>query len=263
MIQGQGLASLAPSITATLLALGGEDRLAMISDFCPTVGDLPRGGTALSPDLERILRSGAKILLARSAAGGPVDALGRIGVPVMLPWSNVEDLCFSIEKLGEISAKEENARELAQRMRSGMAPTDSPQSPRILLVIGGPLDRSGGPWVIRDESLHGQALRAAGYRNALVDPLPGAPKISLEALIEMNPDGIIHLIPAEESSDSNREAVISSYSGIPGLKALSRGAIGTIHDPTILDEGPGLLKLVGQLKETIQKLPLMVSEAPR
>jgi len=262
-IKGQGIASLAPSITATLLALDGHQRLQLISDFCPPVSDLPRGGTALSPDLERILRSGAKILLAREAAGVPVDALGRVGVPVVLPWSNVDDLCYSIEKLGEISGARERAQELVHEMKSGLIARDTHQSPRILLVIGGALDRSGGPWVIRDDSLHGQVLRAAGYRNALTADLPGTPRISMETLIEIDPDAIIHLVPAWEDPVSGREAVLDSYTGIPGMKAVAGGAIGTIHDPAILDEGPGLLALVEQLRKAIDLLPMESSEARR
>lgn len=258
--RSQRLASLAPCLTHTLLALGGEDRLALISDYCPPVRELPRGGTALSPDLERVMRSGAGVILARAAAGVPVDAIRRVGTPVVLPWSSVEEMCDSVLQLGELSGCNESAQTLARELKEGLAPTADGSGPKVLLVIGGPLDRSGGPWVIRESSLHGQTLKAAGFRNALEQPLTGAPQLSLEALVQLNPDIIIHLVPAEDDGNG-LDSVRESYSGIPGLTAWERKTIGAIHDPGVLDEGPGLLELVTGLRQEIQRLSDRLEEA--
>lgn len=259
---GSRLASLAPCITSSLIALGGEDRLALISDYCPQVADLPRGGTALSPDLERVKRSGATVVLARAAGGVPVDSIGRVGQPVVLPWSNVDEMCESIQRLGELSGTEMAARQLVEDLKDGLKSRESADMPEVLLVIGGPLDRSGGPWVIRSDSLHGQALKAAGYRNALKDQRLGAPQLSIEALVEMDPSVIIHLVPAE-GDELVDQAVRDSYSGIPGLNAWKEKRIGAIQDPAILDEGPGLLTLVEQLRREIELLTGNKVEASR
>ncbi len=256
------LASLAPCLTSTLIALGGEDRLTLISDYCPPVKELPRGGTALSPDLERVMRSGAEVVLARAAGGVPVDAIRRVGTPVVLPWSSVSEMCDSVLRLGELSGCQQAANKLARDLQTGLAPRNDGTGPRVLLVIGGPLDRSGGPWVIREDSLHGQTLKAAGYRHAFQEPLLGAPQLSVESLIELDPDVIVHLIP-EEDDGSGRQKVHDSYSGIPGLSAWVEGRIGAIHDPQILDEGPGLLVLVDQLRKEIADLSQQSGEANR
>lgn len=256
------LASLAPCLTSTLVALGGKDRLALISDYCPPVGEVPRGGTALSPDLERVMRSGANVVLARAAAGVPVDAIRRVGTPVVLPWSSVAEMCESVLLLGELSGCQNAAKNLVHDLQSGLAPRNDDSGPRVLLVIGGPIDRSGGPWVIREDSLHGQTLKAAGYRHAFQQPLRGAPQLSVETLIELDPDVIVHLIPEEADGDSRR-LVRESYSGIPGLRAWKENRIGVIHDPWILDEGPGLLALVDQLRLEISDLSESAGKAKR
>ena len=256
------LASLAPCLTSTLIALGGEDRLTLISDYCPPVKDLSRGGTALSPDLERVMRSGAEVVLARAAGGVPVDAIRRVGTPVVLPWSSVREMCDSVLRLGKLSGCQQAANELARDLETGLAPRNDGTGPRVLLVIGGPLDRSGGPWVIREDSLHGQTLKAAGYRHAFREPLLGAPQLSVESLIELDPDVIVHLI-LEEDDGSGRQKVHESYSGIPGLRAWVEDRIGAIHDPQILDEGPGLLILVDQLRKEIGDLSQRSGEANR
>ena len=91
---GQPIASLAPCITATLQALDAAESITLVSDYCFAPDEIPRGGTALAPDLERILRSGARLLLVRSAAGLPHDELRRVGTPVELPWSTVEGISY-------------------------------------------------------------------------------------------------------------------------------------------------------------------------
>ncbi len=253
---------MAPCLTSTLIAMGGEDRLTLISDYCPPVKELPRGGTALSPDLERVMRSGAEVVLARAAAGVPVDAIRRVGTPVVLPWSSVREMCDSVLRLGDLSGCQQAARGLAQDLETGLAPRNDGTGPRVLLVIGGPLDRSGGPWVIREDSLHGQTLKAAGYRHAFQEPLMGAPQLSVESLIDLDPDVIVHLSPVEDAG-SGRQKVYDSYSGIPGLRAWVEDRIGAIHDPQILDEGPGLLVLVDQLRKEIGDLSQRSGEANR
>ena len=72
----------------------------------------------------------------------------------------------------------------------------------------------------------------------------------------------MHLIP-EEDDGSGRQKVYDSYSGIPGLRAWVEDRIGAIHDPQILDEGPGLLVLVDQLRKEIGDLSQRSGEANR
>ena len=208
------------------------------------------------------MRSGAEVVLARAAGGVPVDAIRRVGTPVVLPWSSVREMCDSVLRLGELSGCQQAAKELARDLETGLAPRNDGTGPRVLLVIGGPLDRSGGPWVIREDSLHGQTLKAAGYRHAFQEPLLGAPQLSVESLIDLDPDVIVHLIP-EEDDGSGRQKVHDSYSGIPGLRAWVEDRIGAIHDPQILDEGPGLLVLVDQLRKEIGDLCQHSGEANR
>ena len=246
--------SLAPCITATLLAIGADDSLAMISDYCPPVENLQRGGTALVPDLERIVRSGSPTLLIRAAVGVPVQELSQVGDPLILPWSSVSQVAASIRSIGEVVKKRQEADLLASRFEtvlSGAAPADAPT---VLLVIGIDSGGSGGPWIIKTNSLHGAALHAAGYSNAIEDPLSGAPQISLEQLLRIDPDFILHLVPAKEPSQEARQQIVGGYEKLTALKAAQRGTIGSIHHERILDEGPELLDLVDSIAAELNRL---------
>ena len=251
---GQPIASLAPCITATLQALDAAGSITLVSDYCFAPDEIPRGGTALAPDLERILRSGARLLLVRSAAGLPHDELRRVGTPVELPWSTVEEVATSIEIIGSLVNRQVAAVDLARRMREALRSQATPESPRVLLVIGDSFDESGGLWVIKPNSIHGAVLEAAGCRNAVTESMRGTPQMSLERLHRIDPDIILHLVTGEDDSSGTPEQLRRAYSALEGLQAVRRQKIARVIHPRILDEGPELIELVAAIRQQVEQL---------
>lgn len=248
------VASLAPSITATIRALDAEQSIVLVSDYCLAPDEIPRGGTALAPDLERILRSGARILLVRSAAGLPRDELRRVGTPVELAWSTVEEVANSIEIIGSLVNRQQAATSLAQKMRETLVSASSPDAPRVLLVIGDSFDESGGLWVIKPNSIHGAVLEAAGYLNAIEQPMRGSPQLSLERLHKIDPDVILHLVSGDGSSGRGEEQLKRDYAALGALQAVRQDRVGRVCQPRILDEGPEMLELVAAIRNQVERL---------
>lgn len=244
--------SLAPCITGTLLAIGAERSIALVSDYCPQLEGVSRAGTALAPDLERILRSGSRTLLVRRAAGVPIDELQRVGVPVELSWASADQVADSIRIIGGLVGRKAAALQLATRFEQLAIAQVEADAPRVLLVIGSDLEASGGPWVIKPNSMHGAVLKAAGYRNAIEMPMTGTPQISFERLLAIDPDIILHLSTA--SRGGVLQPVLERYRHLDGLSAVASGAVGEVIGPRILDEGPELLDLVDSIESEVQRL---------
>jgi len=250
---GSGVVSLAPCITGTLQSIGAESAISMISDYCPQIVGVARGGTALAPDLERIVRSGSRILLVRSAAGLPRDELERVGETIELPWSSVAQVVASIRAIGVVVHRESSANQLADRFEKLLAdPVVAEDAPRVLLVIGTDLDASGGPWVIKPNSIHGAVLKAAGFRNAIEQAMSGTPQISYERLLAIDPDIILHLNGGRGATAD--QSLLDHYRKLSGLKAVTGGAVGEVSGPRILDEGPELLDLVQAIRAEVTRL---------
>ena len=78
------IVSLAPSVTDSLLALGSQDRLVGVSDFCelpPGAGAIVRIGGMLNPSLETIRGLRPDLLVATTSGNDPslarqADSLG-------------------------------------------------------------------------------------------------------------------------------------------------------------------------------------------
>jgi len=224
------IASLAPSITSVIVFIGAGGELVAISDYCRVdypIGSIAVVGTALTPDRERLIRVAPGAILARKAAAVPIDILGKIAPTALLPWSSVTDLAASVRAIGEICSRQEAAENLAQRFEARFLSEASESAPRALLLLGADAGHSE-LWVIKPNSLHGALLPAAGLRNALGGPLRGAPTISLEELVRLDPELIITLVPSDKLSAADRERLLHRFDSLDSLAAVRRRAIGVI-----------------------------------
>lgn len=250
------IASLAPSITSVLVFIGAGEELVAISDYCrvdfPT-RPIPVVGTALTPDRERLIRVAPGAILARKAAAVPIDSLSEIAPIALLPWSSVSDLAASVRAIGEICSRQEAAEKLARGFEERLLRETSESAPTALLLLGGDATDSE-LWVIKPNSLHGALLPAAGLRNAIDAPLTGAPTISLEALVRLDPELIITLVPSERISDGERERLLHRFDSLDSLRAVQSRSIGVIADGRCLDEGPELIDLADRLTEVARTL---------
>ena len=85
----------------------------------------------------------------------------------------------------------DKANALAASFKRGLAPQNTPDSPRLLLVLAGDNLAKGPIWFLQAQSLHGDAIHAAGFNNAVDKPVKGPPSLSIEKLFTVDPDLII------------------------------------------------------------------------
>jgi iron complex transport system substrate-binding protein len=104
---------------------------------------------------------------------------------------------------------------------------------------------------VRDNSLHGAALRAAGARNAVPQPIHDVPRISLEALIELDPPNIIVLaLPRAKA----RDRLLEPWHSLDTLSAVRTGRLGAVLAPDVFSTGPAILGLVARLQDELRRL---------
>lgn len=248
--EGRGIVSLHPSITDTLVAIGAAEALVGRSDYCanPAVQAVPALGTSLTPHLEAIAAASPARVLVEGSGGARTDLLTPLAPVEVLPWLTAEEAARSIRRLGSLTKQEPQAEALAVAFEERLttpAPTDGP---RVLLVLS--VERGGPVWFLKRNSLHGAALHAAGFRNAVDEDVSGAPTLSLEALIAADPDAIVFLVPSDAP-----EAVIEETRGmlaaITPLTAPTRGQVHALRG-SWLGTGPEVLDLV----EALAALPI-------
>lgn len=247
------LISLSPGVTETIEALGSAEQLVGISDYCrpPSDRSLPRTGTALTPNYEVIARLAPNVILTSEVKGAQLGPLEKLAKTQQLPWLSLAEWTDSVFTLGEILGKREEAQKLRQKISSTLAVAPAPDAPRILIALDYGDTGSDETWFIRENSIHGAALSAAGARNAVEGKIVGHPKLSPERLLEIDPDAIVVLtsLPKRTRADA-----IEHFSKWAPLKAVKNEAIGVLSFPGALTVGPSVLDLVPRLRSEIASL---------
>ena len=198
------IVSTLPSITETLFALGLGDRVVAVSQHCrypPQVVALPKVGTFVKPDLERIIALKADLVVISDRAAGDFAArLGALQVPfVAVPSRTLSDVTLAIRQIGAAAGIESHAREVAETIERRLddirrLSVANPR-PKVLLILGrNPQALTGMVAAGRDSYLN-DLITIAGGLNVLDKPgVPPYPHISLENVLDLKPDVIVDVI---------------------------------------------------------------------
>lgn len=189
--------SLAPSNTEILFALGLEDNILGVTEYCnypPEAKDKEKIGGYSTPNIEKIVNLKPDLVLA--AHGNPVgtvEALKRLNITVVgLKSRNLDEILYDIRLVGEITGKSANASvlvaDMAQRIEvidgdERMSGLSGEEKPTVLHIIWhDPI------WVAGKGTFEDELISRGGGVN--IAPVEGYKAISLEKLIKLDPEVI-------------------------------------------------------------------------
>ncbi len=246
------IVSLAPAITETLVAMGAADRIVAIDDHCvfpPEVTGLPRMGTAFSPNYEDIVALEPDAILLPRLDGVSTRDLEQLAPTQMLPWTSLEEVTASTRAIGALVGLEENADALAQTIEASLAPSTRPDPPRVLLAFSPTTEGLSEVWFMKENSLHGKALRSAGALNVMDQPVGGPPVLSLERVLELDPDMVIVLV----RDHGDAKSVLKEWKALARLRAVRQKEIHVVEDRGLYVPGPRIVKLSASLKALVDR----------
>ena len=251
------IVSLTPAMTSTLLALGAEDKLVGISDYCasePLIENATRVGSGLTPNYEGIVRLRPDLIVLETTKQGDYKKLEAIAETRVLPWLTLEEVVSSTKALAGLTGRVEAGDELAEKLSSVLGKPQPPSGPKVLLLLGLSSFDGGSLWYVKRNSLHGAVLHAAGGRNAVEQNISGAPSMSMEELLKLDPDVIINLVSQETLSEEGRQIYLKRMSKLGVLKAVQENKIGFVVGKQYMGTGPEILDFVTALKVELERL---------
>lgn len=219
--------SLAPSLTEMVFALGAEELLAgvsLYSDYPPRAAELPKVGSYVHPDLERIVALKPDLCLAVKD-GNPREAVERLealGIPVYaVNPKNLADVMDTMTALGRLLGRAEKAREIVESMDRRIRAVDERMAgvtsrPRVFFQIGASPIVSVG----RSTFAHEIITRAGGI-NVAEGPDP-YPRFSVEQVLGLRPDVIV--VSSMDRGRIHRE-IQAGWMRWRGLPAVENGRV--------------------------------------
>lgn len=248
----QRIVSLAPSITEILFAIGLENRLVAVSDYCdrPAGAKLkPKVGGLSNPSLEMIVSLKPDIVLM-TTDGNPKDIndrLLKLGIRTyVFEARRIAELPGEIRRMGAVLGAGRDSEKLARRFEKTIAKLRSKSkasSGRTLCVIQPePLIVAARGNAIQD------ALEILGWTNIAAGAGTKYVKYSIEELIRQSPDVILigmgHPRMVEDSQDFLQR--------IRMLPAVKNGRVYFISD-ALFRLGPRVIDGIEELSALLNK----------
>ena len=231
--------SLAPSITETVIALGGKDALIGVSRFCefPEVEKLPKAGGFNDISVETIVALKPQLLVVAKSPGNQkaVETIARLGIPVLaLPLTTVDDVATSMTELGRALGRESAAKLMVEELAAARLSARSvvvKQPKRVLFVVGfAPLVVAG------PGSFAHELLEDCGAKNAAEKAPTAFPMYSMEKAVTLVPDVVIDASDVKDGRDA-----------VEKLGAMKKAKWVTVPTKALLHPGPALAKALPSL----------------
>ena len=253
----QHIVSLAPSNTEILFALGLDDRISGVTDYCdyPEKANLkPRVAGYMAPDIEKLVTIAPDLVLAESIHEKTVlPALEKAGLPVIvLSAHNIDDIINNITLVGQVTgsaaAASQLTGQLSARIKAITAKTDllpSGKRPRVMYVVWyDPIWTMGGKTYIDD------LISRAGGNNMFSADFENSRIVSPESIVSKNPQVLIVTGMA-----ASADATITSLKKLDWMQAtdaIKNNRVYRLSDASLVDRpGPrvvdGLEEVTGLL----------------
>lgn len=257
--------SLAPNLTETVFALGLQNRLVAVTDFCdfpPEALSIPKVGGAINPSLERIVELKPDVVLATTALNRreTVDALEQLGVPVFGTSDprTMDEVLDAIRRVADLLDAGERGDAVLTDLRTRLAAlrlqlNGRPPRRALFVVWHDPLITVGRGTFIAD------ALRWAGAES-VIDLAQDWPRISLEEVVRLDPDIIVF-------ASSHSESVVQTFdtlatrAGWRSLTAVRERRFAVISD-AVNRPAPRLIAAVEELARQLHPAAFAAPVAP-
>ncbi|HXQ99168.1 MAG TPA: cobalamin-binding protein [Pseudomonas sp.] len=234
--------SLAPSLTEIVIELGAADLLVGVLDGGERPGEvaaLPSVGRYGQLQMERLLSLQPDLLLLwpGSVSAAQRDQLQRLNIPTFTAEPHtLEQLADQIEQIGQRLDRGEHGRAVADEFRQRLTQLRQRYYRHAPLSVfyqvwDQPLYTVGGGQIISD------ALTVCGARNAFADLSQPAPQVSLEAVMQRDPEVIL----------ASHATLLKGWQTWPQLQAVKSGRLLAVPDK-------GLERASGQMLEAVARL---------
>ena len=210
------IASLMPTVTDLLIAMGVQDRLIARTDYDtdPKVQHLPSLGGGLTPSVEWLAAQKPDLVISWPDQGSRslVNRLASVNVPVYSARSeSIDDTYRILSHIGVLLGITPKTDSLTNAIRSGLqnvrASTANKPAVKVLYVVG-----VDPPMIAASGTFIDELIVVAGGRN-LFPELKLWPQINLEEVLQRDPDVII-------LADTNEEDAVAFLARLPGWREL-------------------------------------------
>ena len=217
------IVSLAPSITEILFALGLDEQVAAITNFCDypeAVLKKPRIGGFVNPDIEKIVSLKPDLIIGIRDGNrmDTVDRLNDFGLPVyLIDPKGFDGVMQTIKNIGDVVGREKESRKMVKEMvkktENIITLTQSLSRPKVFFQLG------DAPMVtVGKGTLANDLIRLAGGRSISENEPTSYPVYSIETVLLKAPEIIIMTSMDSKKNTPQLIKKWESWKSIPAVR---------------------------------------------
>ncbi len=249
----QRIISLSPHVTELLFAVGGGARILgtmNYSDYPEEAKKIPLIGSNSQIDIEKVLALKPDLIVVWQSGNTArqLEQLSRLGVPIFNSEpKKMDEIATSLTRLGVLLGTEPVAQAAAQHFRSKLAALASQYSKRppvrvFFQIWDKPIYTLGGHHIVND------AISVCGGENIFASQKTVAPSVSVEAVLQENPEVIIG-----GSQYDPADAGINIWKPYKTMLAVKQGNMVTMAGESLTRSGPRMVDGTRTLCEKIDQ----------
>jgi len=202
---GQRIVTLSPHLAELVFAVGAGDQLVGVSaytDFPAQAAQLPVVGDAFNLDQEQLTLLEPDLLLAWET-GTPahvIDELRSRGYAIeIVTTTTLDDIAEALLRIGELTDNASNAGAAASEFRNGLAEIAAAARDATPITVFYQVD-ARPLYTINGSHFVSQLISLCGGTNIFSDLEGLAPLVSVEAVLERNPEVMLASTDASEAA---------------------------------------------------------------
>ncbi len=255
------IVSISPNVTEMLFALGLGDRVVGVSRYCncpPEAQTRARVGGYLDPNYEAILALAPDLIVLPGENEEFVERFRSLGLATLtIRHNSIEEVLDSITAIGRRCGAADEAGRLVADLRARLDAvarrTAGLARPRVMLVVERTLGegRPENLCIAGADRYMNQLIEAAGGVNCCNERRVGFPTVSLEGVLQMNPQVIVDLVAKERQGKYARETLLADWRTLGQVDAVRDGRVWLVDDDYVFIPGPRLVLSIERLARII------------
>lgn len=243
-----------PSITETLFALGLEEKIVGVSDYCdyPEEAKLkPSVGNYFNPSIENIVALDPDLVLTDGHSES-IKQLDSLGITyLVIDPKDIDDIFKDIELLGKVTGTEGKAEKLINDMKKDMSYVSSrvKDAPKVKVFYIIDATDLTLPWTVGPGSFADAFITMAGGENIAAQTQGAWVQFSLEQIVSSDPEIII--LPAKHGAAFTSPEVLEGHPVWRGITAVKQGRIYIIDGDLVDRTGPRIIQGLEEMAKII------------
>lgn len=261
VVNPQRIISLAPNITETLFALGLADKVVAVSDYCDfpaVVNALPKVGGLMNPNLEAIIALQADLVILSAKQHRTIKQLQHLKIPTLAVHNTtLLDIKETITAIGRSTARQQQAKTLLNALENKINFIDKkikPLSrPTVMISLGNSTsnEQINTVYIAGQNDFYNDLITLAGGTNVYKDTRLNVPSLSVEGIIQLNPDIIIDIYPEDDDHNADLQQVLQRWQSLKHINAVKNNRIYIVEESYATIPGPRIILLLDQFARLI------------